>query len=138
MDKQLTGKEFRIMDLEQKIQELERDRNNLNDAFENQGADFINLKSSFHETQESQNVNEKKLKNLDCEINLMRYELQGCREQMEQKEDEIDKINQMLENQEQQIQFKNEEIEQLESRTFIDQHADYIYNMSNKYIFKKS
>lgn len=83
MDKQLTGKEFRIMDLEQKVQELERDRANLNDAFENQGTDFINLKSSFHETQESQQATEKRLKNLDCEINLMRYELQGCREQIE-------------------------------------------------------
>lgn len=67
----------------------------------------------------------------------MKFELQGCHDQLDQKESEIEKLNQMLDHSEEQMQQKNKEIEELESRNFIDQHADYIYNMSNKYLFKK-
>ena len=46
------------------------------------------------------------------------------------------KLNHMLETSKEQVQAKDAEIEILESRSFIDQHADYIYNISNKYLFK--
>lgn len=119
------------------MDELEKERAELNDAMENQGADFINLKSSFHETQEVHKTTSQQVKSLECELNLMKFELQGCHDQLDQKESEIEKLNQMLDHSEEQMQQKNKEIEELESRNFIDQHADYIYNMSNKYLFKK-
>ena len=125
------------MQLEQKVQGLEKDKINLHQAYKNQGAEFINLRSSFHETEQTKRTAEQQLQTMECEINVMKYEVKGCYERIQKQEAVIQNLNLKIQKREADLELKNLEIEQLEQRTFMDTHADYIYNMSNQYIFKK-
>lgn len=71
-------------------------------------------------------------------IKIYEIDLAGSKKQLELKEQEIENLSKQLVEMDAEIELKNLEISRLENRTFVDQHANYIHNITNKYLFKKN